>query len=185
MKSYCLVITEGTTDKALIDVLMDKKLFLYSSKELLLGEPRHCRQIIRDPEILSAIAKLPPETKLSIVQVGDSLTDCVFLPPEIKSKISMPIQDFHSRPELEILLILHEGLYSDFQKVKSKVTPKEFAKSHLRRMEGPYDCSYAWVYSYFSKMSKDELYRTLQRYEENRGKRKSQEKSLFSLLKPR
>lgn len=185
MKSFCLLITEGTTEKALLTVLLEKDLLLYRREDLVLKEPIHCRQITDNTQIMDDLTVLGGGTALKIARVGDSLRDALILPDFLTKQLSISCTDYHLRPEFEIFLILHEGLYSEFQKVKSKVTPKEFAKSHLRTMEGPYDCSYAWVSSYFSRMNGDELYQTLQRYEEKRGKRKSQEKSLFSLLKPR
>lgn len=52
------------------------------------------------------------------------------IPKKYANKI-ISVKKYCTKPELEILLILSEGLYDNFQKVKSSKKPKDFAKENI------------------------------------------------------
>lgn len=70
-----LILTEGTDEKALFDVLLERKIFKYPKTDLLLEEIFHCRQLKNKPLLIDAIKLLPSKEKVSIVRIGDKLSD--------------------------------------------------------------------------------------------------------------
>ena len=65
-----------------------------------------------------------------VMRVGDKQTDRLIIPADFKGKIC-EVEKYCTLPELEVLLIISEGLIKDYEKVKSTVKPKDFAKEHI------------------------------------------------------
>ncbi len=53
-----LVLTEGTDEKALLDIILERGMLQYEKKDLLLGEIHHCRQLKNKPKLADAIRQL-------------------------------------------------------------------------------------------------------------------------------
>ena len=54
------------------------------------------------------------------------------------------------QPELEMLLVISEDLFLEFDKVKSKVSPKAFCKNNVMIGRKRYDNSTRFYLDYFS-----------------------------------
>jgi hypothetical protein len=177
-----LVIAEGTTDKALVDVLIDHHLFLYEIQDLLLEETFHCRQLSDKPAIIDAIRQLPFEEKVSIVRVGDTLTDELKKPSTISMKIS-DVEDYHILPELEVLIIIAEKRYTNYLKFKSRLRPKEYVENQIHFKGDQYDCSKEWISDYFGSMADSRIIDLFSSYHKKRGNAKKREKGISCLVK--
>ena len=66
-----------------------------------------------------------------MLRVGDTQSEKLTIPAEYKHKI-VGEEKYCTKPELEILLIISEGLYDQYEKVKSKMKPKDFAKQNIK-----------------------------------------------------
>ena len=175
--NYILIMTEGSTELALINDLIDRQLLKFSRKDLLYEEAYHKRQL--DSELITKINMLSPNDKVDIFRVGDQLTDKLATKKVgFNSKRINRVLKVSTLPEFEILFILNEKKYKDFEKTKKK--PSEFYKS----INKAYNKQKLFVENYFSKMSDKEICDLLKNYDEVKKKTHSKEQmSLKDLLK--
>jgi len=143
-----LVLLEGNTEKAFIELLMDKGMFKIDADDMLDLRPHQKRQI--DPALHALIRQLPPDEKIIIIKIGDKITDKLTIPKDIKDKIDSE-EKYCTKPEFEMLIIISEGLYNEYQKVKSKKKPKIFAKERIKCNGKRYNNSQAWIREYFDE----------------------------------
>lgn len=177
--NYILIMTEGTTELAFLDVLLEKNILKFDKKELLMEEMYHSRQI--DGEIIGYIQILSYQDKVFIYRVGDGLKDKLTIPTTILPEKIAGIIDVSTTPEFEILFILNENLYDEFLKVKSNIKASSFYKIHNKQ----YKKQYKFVYEYFSKMSNEEIINLIDLYVKKHGKTlKKGQKSIKELIKP-
>lgn len=82
------------------------------------------------------------------MRIGDKLSDQLTIPKEYKGKIK-DVKKYCTKPELEMLLIISEGLNADFEKEKSKKSPKIFSKEHIVYHRTRYDNSTDFYRNYY------------------------------------
>lgn len=87
-----------------------------------------------------------------------------------------------NKTELEMLLIISEGLNADFEKEKSKKSPKSFSKENVVYNKNRYDNSTAFYRKYYGDRI-DLLVDTIKRYKQLKGKHQKDELFLADLLK--
>ena len=139
---------EGTNEKTLIELLIKHNKLIFDLDDLLNLEIYHARQFV--PYIISQLKIYHGEIK--IIRIGDKQSDILKIPKEIADKIKKEaIIKCRTSFELEILLIINEGLYKEFLKVKSKTSAKEFAKIHIKYHGKSYDGSCEFWQQYYSK----------------------------------
>lgn len=119
-----LLACEGQSEVYLIKSLIDKGHLSFDSP-LLLDEPIKLRQL---SEIAPIINSLPINEDIVIYRIGDTLKESLSL-----SKFKMRVKNIKAfkvctKPELEILVIINEGLYADFLKKPKNTKPKSFIK---------------------------------------------------------
>ena len=113
--NYILIMTEGTDEKALIDVLIEKDLLKFNLEELVFEQCFHKRQI--DDELLSIIRQLPYDDKVIVYRVGDKLSEKFDTrKKDIPGKI-VEVNKVCTLPELEMLFIINEGMFDEYMKV--------------------------------------------------------------------
>ena len=144
-----MILLEGTSEKALVDLIIENKLFKIHLEDMIDERPFLNRQI--DGSLLVMIRQLPSDEKISIIRIGDKMTDKLKIPNDIKKKVSC-VEKYATLPEFEILLIINEGLYREYDKVKSKKKPKIFAKEKIKFNGKKYNNTYKWINSYFSNV---------------------------------
>lgn len=81
-----------------------------------------------------------------------------------------------------MLLIISEGLVSEFDKIKSKMSPKEFAKKHIKCGRRKYDNSTQFYRDYYGT-NPDKLVKAIKEYKRIKGVHKKAEQYLADLLK--
>jgi hypothetical protein len=82
------------------------------------------------------------------MRIGDKQTDRLVIPADFKEKICEIVKHC-TLPELEMLLIISEGLDKEYEKVKSSVRPKAFAKEHIWCNQRRYDNSSQFYRDYY------------------------------------
>lgn len=176
--NYILVMTEGTTELAFLDVLLEKNILKFGREELLMEKMYHSRQI--DGEIIGFIQLLNYQDKVFIYRVGDGLKDKLTIPSAILPEKIAGIIDVSTTPEFEILFILNENLYDDYIKVKSSVKASSFYKMKNKK----YKKQYSFVFEYFIKMRDEEIIDLIDLYFRKHGKIiKKGQKTLKELIK--
>lgn len=169
-------MTEGTCEKALLDVLLDKGLLVFGYDDLLYQQIFASRQI--NFKLLEMINQLSLDEKIIIIRVGDKLSDNLDI-SEIEDRV-IECRKICIKPEFEILHTIHEGLFDAFIKQKSSVKVSSFYAEH--------NCLYKKTYNfnryYFELMAKDELFETAIEYNHKRkAAHKKDELTLLSILK--
>ena len=108
-----LVMTEGTCEKALIDVLIKKGIFSLPIESLLYEQVFHARQIKNS--IIERINQLPVSEKICIIRIGDTLTDELDIPNDIRDRVES-CRKICIKPEFEILHLIYKKEDSNYIK---------------------------------------------------------------------
>lgn len=161
---YILIMTEGSDEKAFLDLLLDRGLLKYSKAELLMEEIFHSRQI--DTNIMAYIQLLPNGNAVEIYRVGDKLSDELKVPSRILPEKISAKYDICTLPEFEILYIINDGYYEEYLKIKSTQKPSSFYKSKNK----DYSKRASFVNTYFSVMSNEKIIELINEYIRKHGK---------------
>ena len=105
----------------------------------------------------------------------------VAIPVDYKEKIT-GIEKYCTMPELEMLLIISEGLVKEFEKVKSKTSPKSFAKANIVYNRKRYDNSTQFFADYYGSDC-GKLIAAIREYKQINGSHRKDELYLADLLK--
>ncbi len=174
-----LVLIEGNTDKALIEILMGKGIFKISADDMLDLRPHQKRQI--DTYLAALIRQLNADEKVKIIRIGDKISDNLRIPKDIISKIDSIIK-YCTKPEFEMLLIMAENMTDVYEKQKSTVKPKTFAKTFIVFNKKRYNNTPDWVHMYFDKWLNKDIKELLKAYKQYK-KHETDEMYLYDLVK--
>ena len=79
-------MTEGATELAFMNILLERKLLIFSKEDLLMEEIFHKRNI--DGELIGFIQMIPNGDTIDIYRIGDTLNEKLRIPQSIlKDKI--------------------------------------------------------------------------------------------------
>ena len=113
-----LMMCEGNNEKAIMNLLLDANKLKITRDDLIELTPFHVRQL-SNPTIISMLKNYNKE--VTILRIGDTQKDKLIIPKELKDIVSSNrIYKYCTLPEIEILLIINEGLYNEFLKSKDK-----------------------------------------------------------------
>ena len=173
-----LIMCEGPNEREIINILLENDRLKFSEDDLLGLTPYHARQITSSAQVRTELNIYPGQ--VCICRIGDSQNEKLKIPSDYKEKISS-VQKYCTKPELEMLLIIAEGLYQDYEKVKSHTKPKDFAKQYIRCGRKKYDNSTAFYRNYFGDNC-DLLVWCIREYNRLKGAHKKEEFYLADLL---
>lgn len=141
-------MTEGTSELALINVLIASRLFSVETADMLDEKVFHKRQV--DGYIYTLLRALPKSEKITIIRIGDTLRDELKIDKRFKTRIQREIK-ICTKPELEKLVLISEGLMDEWRKTKLK--PSVFLKMQQKR----YLKNYEYLYNYFLSINIKEV----------------------------
>jgi hypothetical protein len=125
-----ILLCEGGSERDLIEKGLDEKAFRFTRDDVLDGRAFAAKQI--SPEIHSLLVMLPRDEPLFFYRIGDTLHDEL----DLQGFLDRPCQvlKYCTKPEIEMLFIIHEGLYDQYQRQGSSIKrkPKEFAKKFIK-----------------------------------------------------
>lgn len=176
-----LIMCEGPNEKKIMDLLIENDCLVFPKERLLGRTSFFARQISKSARVCAELNMCPE--KVDIYRVGDCQSDKIHVPLDYKEKI-VEIRKYCTKPELEILLILSEGLDDEYEKVKSSMRAKTFAKGNIKCGKKRYDNSTKFYEEYYGK-NINALIWVIKEYKRVKGK--SHDKSelcLADLLKP-
>lgn len=167
-------ICEGGAEKAIIEILLDNDLLKFSKEQLLDGEilgnaDRNAKTFEKNHLRKTFVEKI------TIVRVLDSRNEDFKLSKAYQDKIE--VINVITAPEIEMLVIIKENQYQEFQKMKSNMKPSEFCKSILKIKDVKRP---AFIKEYFS--NSNELVLTIRKYRSLCAK-KTDEECIADLLK--
>ncbi len=130
---------EGQNERELIRILLEHDCLIFKENDLLGLTPYHARQINNSSIVKTELNMYTGE--IEIIRVGDKQSDKLIIPNAYKQQITS-VGKYCTKPELEMLLIISEGMLKEFEKVKSKMKAKDFAKNNIQYNHRKYDNSF-------------------------------------------
>ncbi len=173
-----LIMCEGTNEETLVNLLLDNNRLKISRDDLIGRKPYHIRQL-RHPLVRTSLKHY--NDYVTVYRIGDKQNDELVIPKDLKRIIYREsIYKFCTKPELEILLIINEKLVNEY--LKSKKSPKDFAKENIKLNGKKYDQSSDFLANYYDR-NIDDLVNNLIEYKRLKKKHKKDELYLADLLK--
>lgn len=120
---------EGACEVYLMQQLLDNDCLIFNKKEILDRRPIHMRQ---PKEISALIDTLSVNEKIVFYRIGDTQKEDFSLSCFWARKENISVYKVCTKPEIEILIIINEHLHEEYMKTKSKVSPKQFVKTHIK-----------------------------------------------------
>ena len=121
---------------------------------------------------------------VKVYRIGDKQNDKLIIPKDLKNIITNnEIYKYCTKPELEILLILNEKYEKEYEKVKSSLSPKAFAKKYIKYNGRRYDQSSKFLEMYYGGENIKNLINNIKQYKIYKRKHSKEELYLADLLK--
>lgn len=133
-----LIMCEGSNELEIMRILIKNNKLIFGEDDLLGLTPYHARQL-NNSQVKTAL-NIYPGNDVLIMRIGDVQNEKLKIPSDYKKKIKDVVK-YCTKPELEMLLIISEGLVSDFEKTKSSLSPMKFAKKYIKCGRQRYDNS--------------------------------------------
>lgn len=175
-----LIMCEGPNELTLINILLENDALVFSEDDLLGLAAYHARQIKTNAQVRLAL-NLYDGNDVTVMRVGDKQTDRLLIPADFKEKICA-VDKYCTLPELEMLLIISEDLVKEYEKVKSTVRPKVFAKERIWCNRRRYDNSSRFYRDYYG-YDCGKLIHAIREYKRIRGSHEKDELYLADILK--
>lgn len=176
-----LIMCEGPNELEIINILLEYDLLIFTEDDLLGLSAYHARQINNSVVVKNEL-NMYPGNGIIIIRIGDKLNEELEIPEEYEYKISCDIKKYCTLPELEILLIISEGLWNQFNKVKTKQKAKTFAKKNIKFNRKKYDNSTKFYREYYGD-TPEKLVAAIKEYKQKHKSHKKDELYLADLLK--
>lgn len=144
LSKYKACICEGAAEEAIIDILIDNDLLIFSREELLEEKVIRCRE---GKKFEQRYLRKGFNEKISVIRILDSRREDFKISKAYEHKID--VVNIITAPEIEMLIIHAEGAYKDFKKSKQK--PSDYCKKVLKLKNIK---SYNFVSDYFSAPEK-------------------------------
>ena len=174
-----LVLCEGTNEKTIINLLLDANKLKIKRDDLVGLTPYNVRQL-SNPTIKSQL-KIYNQPVI-ILRVGDTQREKFPIPTDLRNIVSKDrIIKYCTLPELEILLIINEGMYKQFLKSGEK-KPKTYAKRNIIYNKKRYEQSSDFFEMYYGGKRISNLIENLNEYKKIKKHNKDEE-YLADLLK--
>lgn len=166
---YVACICEGSSEQAIIELLLDSNKLRFSKEQLLEEEIIRVRGA---KNFEKRYLRKGFSGKITVLRILDSRNENFKLSKAYVDKVA--VIDVITAPEIEMLVIFNEDKYSDFK--KSKMKPSEFCKTNLKLKNVK---NYNFVKDYFSDI--DKLLKSIDEYRRVSRIPKGEE-TLFDLL---
>lgn len=148
-----LVMCEGPNEKVIIELLLNNNLLKFTKDDLIGLEIYHARQLV--PYLISQLLTYN-SSNFKIIRIGDKFTDNLKIPNSLKHILTKnQIINCRTHPELEILLIINQNKYNQYNKLKNKIRAKEFAKEYINFKDEKYNNSSIFWFNYYNNNLKD------------------------------
>lgn len=175
-----LIMCEGPNELGIMRILLKYDKLVFGEDDLIGLEPYHARQITSSGHVRTQLNMYPGNDVL-VMRVGDVQNETLKIPVDYKEKI-FKVEKYCTKPELEMLLIISEGLVAEFEKTKSSISPKQFAKKYISCGRKKYDNSTQFYEDYYGS-DPDALVDAIKEYKRIKGAHKKDELYLADLLK--
>ncbi|MCT4662840.1 MAG: hypothetical protein N4A40_13335 [Tissierellales bacterium] len=170
LNSTVACICEGNAERAIMDLLLENNLLIFNEEQLLDGEIIRCRN---GKKFESRYLNKRFKEKITVLRILDSRRENFKLSKAYQHQVD--VINIITAPEIEILIILCEDKYKEFN--KSGLKPSEYCKATLKMKDVK---SGKTVRDYFKDIEK--LKFAIQKYKQIKKVKKG-EKTLLDLLR--
>lgn len=170
LSKYKACICEGSAESAIMDILLDNDLLIFTRDELIDEKVLKCRGAA---EFEEKYLRKEFQSKVSVIRILDSRRENFRLSKAYQAKVD--IINVITAPEIEMLIIHDQNMYDKFKKSGKK--PSDFCKEDLKLHKVK---SYEFVSQYFS--NPDVLLHAIKEYRKKANVRHG-EYTLSDLLK--
>lgn len=139
LAGYKACICEGSAENAIIDILLNNDLLIFSREEMLEEKVIRCREGRRFEEKYLRKGFMD---RISVIRILDSRRENFKLSKAYAHKVD--VINVITAPEIEMLIIFNEDKYKEFKKSGKK--PSNFCKEVLRMTDVK---AYDFVKKYF------------------------------------
>lgn len=161
-----LCVYEGHAEKYIIEMLLDANLLKFSRESLIDDKPFHGQTL--SYKMMNQLNNITKDASVTVVRIGDTLNaEFIKKNSPHKSKVSQII-DLNTQPEIEILIIINEGKYSDYSK-KGKPDAVQYCKENIFKGKKKYEKTYSFWSGYWED-DVEKIVRCLKEYERVRHK---------------
>lgn len=174
-----LIMCEGPNEKKIIDILLEQDKLVIGRDDLVGREIYHARQIKKSPFVKTQLSIYGGDVE--IWRIGDKQTDKLDIPKEFRTQIKN-VKKYCTLPELEILLILSENMYKEYEKTKSQKHPKQFAKENIVFNKKRYKGETKFYEDYYGG-DVPKLIRAIQEYKQRNHAHNVEQHYLVEILK--
>lgn len=143
LAKYKACICEGSAEEAIMDILLDNNLLIFTREEMLEEHVIRCREGKKFEE---KYLRKGFDGKISVIRILDSRRENFKLSRVYQNKVD--VINVITAPEIEMLIILNEHKYQEFKKSKKK--PSNFCKEDLKMSNVK---SYDYVKHYFTDVN--------------------------------
>lgn len=166
-------LCEGTAEKTIMEILLDAGKLKFQREDLLEGEILRVRG---GAQFAKRYLSKGIREKIRVYRILDSHNENFKISKPYQKKIE--VINVVTSPEIEMLIIINEGLYDDFsrKKTKKKLKPSDYCKVKFKNKNIK---SEAFVREYFSDI--DQLIASIKEYQRITAVREN-EKCLADLL---
>ncbi len=176
-----LLLCEGQNEEVLLNLLLDVNALVFDRDDLIGRRVYPVRQL-NNPTIKSELKHYGSPVK--VYRVGDKQNDKLVIPRDLRNIVFYDeIYKYCTKPELEMLLIINEGLEKEYEKVKSTESPKVFAKRFVKCNGVKYDQSSSFLKDYYGGSSVNNLIDNIKKYKNYKKQHDKDELYLADLLK--
>lgn len=140
LSRYIACICEGSAETAIMDILLDNELLIFTREDMLEEEVLRCRsgKFFEEKYLRKGF-----EDRISVIRVLDSRREKFRISKAYEHKLDLI--NVITAPEIEMLIIFNEDKYKEFKKSRKK--PSVYCKENLKMSAVK---SYEYVKSYFS-----------------------------------
>lgn len=175
-----LIMCEGSNEKKIIDILMEHNKLTVNWDDLVGRQIYHARQIKTSPVVKTQLSIYGGPVE--IWRIGDKQSDKLIVPNEYKMQIKNVVK-YCTLPELEILLILSEKKYKEYEKTKSQKHPKQFAKENIILNKTRYKGETKFYEEYYGG-DVERLISAIREYKQRNHSHTVEQHYLVEILKP-
>lgn len=137
------LLAEGGSERAILDLLLDNHKLIFTREDLLDEEVIKIRNAAK---FQRKHLNHSSDRKVKIYRIHDSKRERFKLDKAYISKITLPIEEIYTTPEIEILIIILKGDYQKYAKdnSKSKCKPSLYVKKNYKDLHDfkNYDSTY-------------------------------------------
>lgn len=170
MGKYVACICEGGAESAILNLLLEHDKLIFKKEELLEEEILRCR---KGKDFEERYLRKGFSGKITVFRILDSRREKFKLSKAYEKKVD--VINVITAPEIEMLIILNEGHYSEYK--KSGMKPSEYCKIKLKYKNVKL---YDFIKEYFSDINS--LINAIHEYRRV-AKVRSSEQTISDLLK--